>query len=192
MLSQMYLEKGAPYSFPERMRGLGRFQTPTADQVTRMSGKTARARTKLSSPMRVLHEQGILGNPWEIIDIGCGKGTDADHLGFGAAWDPVHRDVDPHSAFRMGTMIYVLNTLPPTARLTAVQDAYENFLYDGAPLYAAVRDDVSGARITNSGTYQEEVRLDFILEPILEFFHVAFLPKMSRRGQWLMYLIHKL
>ena len=117
---------------------------PDFNQVAlKQSGATAIGRRGLSAPMRRLKQQAFepfLGT-YQHVDIGCGRGKDAAVLGI-AGWDPVH---NPHpeglrASYKVGTMIYVLNTLPEDERRKAVDYAFSKFNLER--LYVVVRDDV--------------------------------------------------
>ena len=111
--------------------------------LLKQSAKTAIGRKAMSAPMRRIKQEAFdpyIGT-YRHVDIGCGRGEDAEALGIDG-WDPVHM---PHpeglrESYRVGTMIYVLNTLPEEERWKAVRYAFEKF--DLERLYVVVRDDV--------------------------------------------------
>lgn len=121
----------------------------------------------------------ILGTT-QHIDIGCGRGADADLLNI-MGWDPVHR---PHPEglrddYEVGTMIYVLNTLPEEERVKAVAYAFGRF--NLWTLYVVVRDD---REIAKSNT-QYKVEFDAMWHSM---YSISELPEASLPGRFKTYL----
>jgi len=100
---------------------------------------TAIKRFKLSSPMNKLNKQGLLIG--DVLDYGCGKGFDADCLGFDK-YDPFYFP-DLMRIFKYDTITchYVLNVI----REDQVQDVIEDILSllkPGGKAYISFRNDL--------------------------------------------------
>lgn len=114
------------------------------------SRRTAIARKALSAPVRLLKEKGLLVG--RVLDFGCGKGFDADELGF-EKYDPYHHPVRPKNLFDTVVCIYVLNVLPPDDRADVVRQI-RAYLKKSGVAYIAVRRDIKKQGITSKGTLQ--------------------------------------
>ncbi len=114
--------------------------------------KTAIARKKLSGPMKWLIAKGYIKKGDSGLDYGCGKGFDADHLGF-AGFDPHHRPEMPEGQFDFVTCNYVLNVIEdPQERVNV-----ENILIERSTkmTFVAVRNDIKALNgYTKIGTWQ--------------------------------------
>lgn len=100
---------------------------------------TARARKTLSVPMLWLEGQGLLRG--RMLDLGCGRGTDADLLGM-EKYDPTWQPEKPQGKFDVVTCIYVTNTLPTRAARKQVEDDCLGWLQPTGTAYLAIRNDV--------------------------------------------------
>lgn len=125
------------------------------------SGKTAITRKTLSLPMKWLEDHNMLGcnRPNRRLDYGCGKGFDADTLGF-QKYDLNHFPAIPEGTFDIITCIYVLNVIEnPLERDMVCQDIIDR-LADCGTAYIAVRNDLDTDEkgyITSTGTWQGHV-----------------------------------
>jgi len=123
------------------------------------SGKTAITRKTLSLPMKWLEKHNMLAcnRPNRRLDYGCGKGFDADTLGF-QKYDLNHFPTLPQGKFDVITCIYVLNVIPDVAERQAVCDNILDLLADCGTAYIAVRNDLDALKGTTSkGTWQGNV-----------------------------------
>jgi len=126
------------------------------------SRRTATSRKKLSTPMRWLLEQDLLGNC--ILDYGCGRGQDVQELikkgydakGYDPHWGPF---TFPDLQYDTITCIYVLNVIPSKVRegiLATLQ------LLSAERIFVVVRADLKQKYIKTSwGTEQWDVHLSF-------------------------------
>jgi len=105
-----------------------------------LSWKTAISRKKLSGPMKYLNDAGFLSG--HVLDYGCGRGSDADKLGF-------HK-YDPHffpgfvtviGGFDNITCIYVLNVKENSQERNDIERSIMTFLKPGGTSFIAVRND---------------------------------------------------
>lgn len=128
---------------------------------------TALRRVALSSPVRWLKEQGLLGG--KILDFGCGYGFDTDNLheqGFDiVGYDSFYRQEIPNGKFDTIICIYVLNVLQSFDQADALM-SISQFLKPQGVAYIAVRRDLKeeGFRFHpnyKKYTYQCNVNLPF-------------------------------
>ena len=124
-------------------------------QMTHNSYKTAMTRKVLSVPSRWIKEQGLLRG--EVLDYGCGRGTDANILGCDR-YDPHYFPSYPYGLYDTILCIYVLNTMPAKERERVIKDV-TNLLTVGGRAFFAVRRDLQREGRTSKGTFQETVRL---------------------------------
>lgn len=130
------------------------------------SEKTAMSRNDFSGPMKWLASNGLIGNGTRGLDYGCGKGFDADAVGFDG-WDPHHRNEtkgliaeasSPGRGYDVVVCIYVLNVIPDPAERKRVEKDLVTCLAPGGTAYVAVRNDVANLRgWTSKGTWQGAV-----------------------------------
>ena len=127
---------------------------------------TAITRTTVSAPMRYLNKIEAL-HPIGL-DYGCGKGHDADVLGWDR-YDPYYTDgmtltadlipVTEPVKYPVITCNYVLNVVLPETQQTILDDIYWRLADDGVA-YITVRRDIKQEGYTSRGTYQRNVVLD--------------------------------
>jgi len=140
--------------------------TNASERLT-LSGRTARARRKLSAPGEYLLARGLLAG--RVLDFGCGHGDLAKFIAAKETqtspwpssieqWDPNFHDKKPRGKFDTVACIYVLNVLPPRCRKKVLQEA-QAYVKKRGRLYVAVRRDLSGEGKTSIGTEQYNVHL---------------------------------
>ena len=101
--------------------------------------KTAKARKRLSGPMVHLRNVGLLWG--KRLDYGCGRGFDAEVMGFDAAYDPHFRPkLDRRHRFDIITCIYVLNVVSEEVQREIIADVNSLLLSDGMAYFAVRRD----------------------------------------------------
>lgn len=125
------------------------------------SDKTAITRRSLSLPMQWLEKRNMLGcnRPNRRLDYGCGKGFDADTLGF-QKYDLNHFPKMPEGTFDIITCNYVLNVIESREERHAVVDDILFRLADCGTAYIAVRNDLDTDEegyTTKRGTWQGHV-----------------------------------
>ena len=126
--------------------------------MSNKSHLTAITRTKLSAPMKWMEGEGFFdGVPRnKCLDYGCGKGFDADALGF-QKYDPFWFKCDDFSPseFDVITCNFVLNTLPDEAERQKVLDTILRWLAPSMSAFISIRSDKKELKgITKRGTYQ--------------------------------------
>ena len=128
---------------------------------------TAKRREKLSFPMNWLKKRNLLNG--EILDYGCGFGTDAEILssiGYKIdKYDKYYFNDYPKKKYDTITCIYVLNVLEPIQQSKVLMQISE-LLKHGGKAYFVVRRDIrhEGYRlhkIHKKHTYQTNVKLPF-------------------------------
>ena len=92
--------------------------------------RTAISRSKLSRPLRLAAEAGLLDSGTTVMDYGCGRGDDVRHLaaaGYDAVgWDPVHRPSGEQRASDVVNLGYVVNVIErPSERVEALRAAWK-------------------------------------------------------------------
>ena len=118
------------------------------------SGKTAIERKTLSQPMRWLAANAHLERQTRRLDYGCGKGYDADTLGF-AKFDINHFPTMPRGKFGIITCNYVLNVIKRWDERQAVVEDIISRLTAHGTAYISVRNDVEKLNgMTALGTWQ--------------------------------------
>lgn len=111
--------------------------------------------------MAWLDAKGMLEG-WARLDYGCGKGFDADTLGF-TKYDPNHgpdKIIRPVLGFDIITCNYVLNVIENETERTQVLDNIKELLADNGKAYITVRRDIKTEGVTKRGTYQKDIHLD--------------------------------
>jgi hypothetical protein len=145
---------------------------------------TAIKRKTLSLPMAYLHQhQHIYPTCLSLLrslDFGCGRGDDAEILGF-AKYDPHYF---PNSGWRclewdVITCNYVLNVIEDESERNDVLFAIQTMLAPDGVAFISVRRDVKVTGRTKKGTYQCDVFLEL---PVL---HEA-------KGKYCIYTLNKL
>jgi ATP adenylyltransferase len=111
--------------------------------------RTAIKRTKLSLPVRLLEEEGLLVG--RVLDYGCGYGYDAELMGF-EAYDPNFFPRMPKGKFDTIICNYVLNVVPEKVQSWIIQDIENRLTPDGFA-YLTVRRDLDGSEPTQRIVY---------------------------------------
>jgi diadenosine tetraphosphate (Ap4A) HIT family hydrolase len=128
---------------------------------------TAKERDKLSFPSKIVNERNGLNG--EILDFGCGFGTDVKFLheqGFRiTGYDPHYFPEYPRKKFDTILCFYVLNVLLPEEQSRVLMEV-SRLLKPGGTAYFAVRRDLKkeGYRkhyVHEVPTYQTHVKLPF-------------------------------
>jgi len=119
---------------------------------------TALPRKKLSAPMKWMDAEGFFdGVPrHDCLDYGCGKGFDADALGF-QKYDPFYFKCDDFSVgeFDIITCNFVLNVIPDASERQYVLDTIARWLAPCGNAFISIRSDKKDLKgITKRGTYQ--------------------------------------
>jgi len=119
---------------------------------------TAIPRKTLSAPMRWLKENGYLWGvmPHKCLDYGCGRGFDADYLGF-EKYDPYYFRCDDFCAdeFEIITCNFVLNVIESENERLRVLEQIDHWLVSGGKGFISVRSDKKELKgYTKRGTYQ--------------------------------------
>jgi hypothetical protein len=117
---------------------------------------TAITRSKLSAPTKLLWSSGELSTP--VLDYGCGKGFDADKLGFDK-YDPYYFPDKPRKKYKTVICNYVLNVLPVEQEARVLHNI-EKYMANDSVAFITVRRDVKVDGLTKRGTYQRNVVLD--------------------------------
>src|SRR5690242_12845370 len=110
--------------------------------------RTAISRYKLSRPLSLAIEHGLIDSNTRVFDYGCGRGDDVRNLqrtGISSSgWDPVHypsNEVKPADVINLG---YVINVIEdPGERKLALQKAWsltEKLLLVSARLLSEARE----------------------------------------------------
>lgn len=148
--------------------------------------RTAIGRTKLSRPMRLAWEAGLVDGDTSLFDYGCGRGDDVRHLralGVDAhGWDPAHAPDQPKRTADVVNLGYVLNVIEsPRERVDVLTDAWQHarracvisalVQIDGAPKATAFGDGVLTSRDTFQKAFAQDELEGFIrrhlgLEPV--------------------------
>jgi len=140
--------------------------------------KTALNRKKLSTPMQLLNERGLLFG--QCLDFGCGRGQDAERLGL-EKYDPNWWPTKPLGFFDTITCNYVLYVLPPSYESEVIQQIQDLLLHNGIA-YVSVRTDVDFDGYTSAGTYQRAVQLPLSIFYQGEHFATYMVRKHHLRG----------
>lgn len=119
---------------------------------------TALPRKKLSAPMKWMDAEGFFdGVPrHKCLDYGCGKGFDADALGF-QKYDPFFFRCDDfyEGEFDVITCNFVLNVIPDEDERRVVLENILNWLAPSMSAFISIRSDKKDLKgITKRGTYQ--------------------------------------
>lgn len=115
---------------------------------------TAISRKVVSLPTRqLLHQKKLRG---QVLDYGCGRGQDADRLGF-TKYDPHFYPEVPTGQYDTIICNYVLNVIPDVEERRAVVKHIRELLAPGGFAYISVRNDSFQEGYTSKGTWQGHV-----------------------------------
>ena len=128
--------------------------------------RTAITRSKLSRPLRLAAEAGLLGEATTVTDYGCGRGGDLRRLkdrGVDAVgWDPVHRPGGERRRSSLVNLGYVLNVIEKPAEraetLKLAWDLAEDVLVVSALVTVDTRTmavPFGDGVVTSRGTFQK-------------------------------------
>ena len=129
--------------------------------------KTAIRRSGLSRPLRIAVDAGMVSPEASVLDYGCGRGHDIQHLsqlGVRAeGWDPVHRPDGRRRPADVVNLGYVVNVIEdPGERASALASAWEltqRLLIVSARLGSEVQlgdyEDFNDGCITGLDTFQK-------------------------------------
>jgi hypothetical protein len=110
--------------------------------------------------MKWLIEEGLVKEGMKVLDYGCGKGYDADHLGFDGH-DPYHRnrpELVGAGNYPTVVSVYVLNVIDSVKERIQAEKNIISSLAPGGTAYVAVRNDTSNLNgWTSKGTWQGDV-----------------------------------
>jgi hypothetical protein len=120
--------------------------------------KTAIKRTTLSKPIKELIERNLIPDHASVLDYGCGRGFDADTLGFDK-YDPHYFNRLPDRQYEVVVCNYVLNVIEEQEADKVLNKIKELLLPSGVA-YITVRRDVKKDGITKIGTFQRNVILN--------------------------------
>jgi len=128
---------------------------------TVQSYNTAISRKAASAPLRFLQESGLLSGA--ILDYGCGRGADFDHLKKAGhtveAYDPHWRPMDLTGlSFDTILCTYVLNVVSEESE-SEILSSIKSLLRKGGHAFIAVRRDIKKDGKTSRG-FQRSVSLD--------------------------------
>lgn len=92
--------------------------------------RTAILRRKLSKPVQLLIDDGILSKDSTFFDFGCGRGEDVRILGRGgyqaSGWDPHYADSQPKRRASIVNLGYVINIIEdPEERFVVTREAFD-------------------------------------------------------------------
>jgi hypothetical protein len=119
--------------------------------------KTALKRTSLSKPIKELINQNLIPDNASVLDYGCGKGFDADTLGFDK-YDPHFFKRLPDRHYEIIICSYVLNVIDEQEADKVLNNIKELLMPSGVA-YITVRRDIKNEGFTKIGTYQRNVLL---------------------------------
>ena len=127
---------------------------------------TAMKRTRLSSPMQHLYDEGLISS--NHLDYGCGRGDDADLL-MCDKYDPNFQwNEFPAKKYDSISCIYVLNVIESSNEREDVVGKVMSLLNPGGKAYFAVRRDKFEEGYTKRGTWQGWITLGIPFETIYE------------------------
>jgi hypothetical protein len=109
--------------------------------------------------MKWLMKEGLVEHGMHGLDYGCGKGYDADNLGFDG-WDPHHRPDTKNlsMSYDVVTCIYVLNVIEDKEEREETEVRIIGHLNPGGVAYVAARNDRDALNgCTSKGTWQGAV-----------------------------------
>ena len=132
--------------------------------------KTAITRKKLSAPMNWLYNNhkllsGIIGQggqsrDYNLLDYGCGKGSDAEYLSMDR-YDPhFFPELVEGKLYDTITCTYVLNVVTEEQQYDILNRIKQLLKEDGTAYITVRRDLKTDKTITKRGTLQRMVRLD--------------------------------
>lgn len=132
-----------------------------------LRGLTAMSRSRLSRPVRLAIEDGVLQPEHSVFDYGCGRGGDLARLGEAgykvSGWDPSHAPDNERRPAEVVNLGYVVNVIEsPQERVDVLRDAWS---LAGRALIVAARPDFESGQlrgrehgdglITSKGTFQK-------------------------------------
>lgn len=135
------------------------------NSCNQFSYKTARSRDRLSTPVRWLHQRGLLGHC--VLDFGCGYGSDGKflrQLGFIVAdFDPYYKPVLVKQHYDTILCTYVLNVLFEHERKEVIEKL-KTLIDNQTTCYITVRRYFKKTQVferqLDNGTFQFKVYLD--------------------------------
>jgi len=118
---------------------------------------TAIPRKTPSKPCRVIEELGLLKNCGRLLDYGCGKGKDVEHLNC-EGYDIYYQPELPKRKFDTILCTYVLNMMPIKEQRAVIKHI-RSILKRKGVAYITVRRDFKEDYLSKKGTYQYVVEL---------------------------------
>jgi DNA phosphorothioation-associated putative methyltransferase len=129
--------------------------------------KTAIKRTGLSRPMQLAVSENLISSTAEVLDYGCGHGTDVRLLSAAGlkcrGWDPIHApdgDCSPADVVNLGFVVNVIEDA--SERVTVLRDAWDRtkrLLIVAARLQQDAQKpawlELNDGYLTKSGTFQK-------------------------------------
>lgn len=123
---------------------------------TNNSHRTAIPRVRMSTPARVLWDEGLIVG--RVLDYGCGRSADATHFrnnGVDAhEYDPYYAPEEPQGEFDVILCTYVLNVIEDYDKRQAVLTRIADLLTPSGTAYVTVRRDLARSGRTACGTWQ--------------------------------------
>jgi len=104
------------------------------------SEKSAISRSVLSAPARYIEKHHFWDEQTAILDYGCGKGADANHLDT-ARYDPFYFPNPTSSKYYIILCTYVLNVVDEPTQVNILKDI-QNLLYPGGIAFISIRRDI--------------------------------------------------
>jgi len=127
--------------------------------------KTAISRNGLSGPVKWLVKHGLIPRPGKlnnderVLDFGCGRGKDADLLGYCEKYDPHWFPTKPQGKFNIVLCTYVLCVLPPNIREMVLGEIADLMTDEGSYALLSVRADLKKDSQPGNGCIQHDVIL---------------------------------
>jgi len=118
---------------------------------------TAIARKAISAPAQWLLKQGLIKSG-HGLDYGCGRGFDADELGFDK-YDPHYVPEYPSGEYEQVICFYVVNVIEDSKERIELLNNIKDLLTSTGAAYIAIRRDVKKPGLTSRGTWQDNVVL---------------------------------
>jgi len=131
--------------------------------------RTAMSRKNFSTPVQYLLKKDLINKDVDILDYGCGRGYDVEHLNDDnynvIGYDPNGKYADANIArtFQIVMCNFVLNVIQDADERLAVENDLIDHLIEGGVAYISVRNDSCVANgCTSTGTWQG------LVEPVNE------------------------